>query len=130
LSLLCYDHCYSVLLRDRDLRCWYLVLMISQCFYGILVKVKSLLHGWQVWRLCLHTVSACCQWLERVGHQQLINEVLFSPDGRIIASASFDKSIKLWHGKTGQFIAALRGHVQAVYQVKIWRKLVEKWSKL
>jgi ribosome assembly protein 4 len=36
------------------------------------------------------------------GHQQLINEVLFSPDGRIIASASFDKSIKLWHGKTGQ----------------------------
>ncbi|XP_065830638.1 notchless protein homolog 1-like isoform X3 [Oscarella lobularis] len=51
------------------------------------------------------------------GHQQLINEVLFSPDGRIIASASFDKSIKLWDGKTGKFLAALRGHVGAVYQI-------------
>jgi len=36
------------------------------------------------------------------GHQQLINDVKFSPDTRIIASASFDKSIKLWDGKTGK----------------------------
>lgn len=51
------------------------------------------------------------------GHQQLINCVQFSPDGRIIASASFDKSIKLWEGKTGRFITSLRGHVQAVYMI-------------
>jgi len=51
------------------------------------------------------------------GHQQLVNDVKFSPDGRIIASASFDKSIRLWDGKTGRFLATLRGHVQAVYQV-------------
>ena len=36
------------------------------------------------------------------GHHQLINDVKFSPDARIIASASFDKSIKLWDGKTGK----------------------------
>lgn len=36
------------------------------------------------------------------GHQQLINDVRFSPDARLIASASFDKSIKLWDGKTGK----------------------------
>jgi len=36
------------------------------------------------------------------GHQQLINDVKFSPDARLIASASFDKSIKLWDGKTGK----------------------------
>uniref|UniRef100_T1K5S7 NLE domain-containing protein n=2 Tax=Tetranychus urticae TaxID=32264 RepID=T1K5S7_TETUR len=36
------------------------------------------------------------------GHQQLINDVKFSPDTRYIASASFDKSIKLWDGKTGK----------------------------
>lgn len=51
------------------------------------------------------------------GHQQLVNDVKFSPDGRILASASFDKSIKLWDGKTGKFICTLRGHVQAVYMI-------------
>ncbi|XP_070572350.1 notchless protein homolog 1-like [Ptychodera flava] len=51
------------------------------------------------------------------GHQQLINEVKFSPDTRLIASASFDKSVKLWDGKTGKFLSTMRGHVSSVYQV-------------
>ncbi|KRT82020.1 translation initiation factor eIF2A [Oryctes borbonicus] len=51
------------------------------------------------------------------GHQQLVNDVKFSPDGRILASASFDKSVKLWDAKTGKFLTTLRGHVQAVYMV-------------
>lgn len=51
------------------------------------------------------------------GHQQLINDVKFAPNGRIIASASFDKSIKLWESNTGIYIASLRGHVQAVYSL-------------
>ncbi|XP_058857336.1 notchless protein homolog 1 [Acipenser ruthenus] len=51
------------------------------------------------------------------GHHALINEVLFSPDTRLIASASFDKSIKIWEGKTGKYLTSLRGHVSAVYQI-------------
>lgn len=51
------------------------------------------------------------------GHVQAVNHVCFSPDGRLVASASFDKAIRLWDGSTGKYIAVLRGHVQAVYQV-------------
>eukprot|EP01113_Clastostelium_recurvatum_P036801 TRINITY_DN5305_c0_g1_i1.p1 TRINITY_DN5305_c0_g1~~TRINITY_DN5305_c0_g1_i1.p1 ORF type:complete len:472 (-),score=54.45 TRINITY_DN5305_c0_g1_i1:3-1418(-) len=51
------------------------------------------------------------------GHQQPINLVSFSPDGRTLASASFDKSLRLWDGATGKFLSTLRGHVGAVYQV-------------
>ncbi|KAJ2907609.1 ribosome assembly [Coemansia aciculifera] len=52
-----------------------------------------------------------------VGHQKVVNHVSFSPDGRLLASASFDNSVKLWDGVSGKFIASLRGHVAAVYQV-------------
>ncbi|XP_078483724.1 notchless protein homolog 1 [Ciona intestinalis] len=51
------------------------------------------------------------------GHQALVNDVRFSPDARLIASASFDKSIKLWNAKSGKFIVSLRGHVNSVYQL-------------
>lgn len=51
------------------------------------------------------------------GHQQLVNHVYFSPDGRWVASASFDKSVKLWDGHKGHFVANFRGHVGPVYQL-------------
>jgi len=55
--------------------------------------------------------------LRMTGHQQPVNWVSYSPDTRIIASASFDKSVKLWHGHTGKFLSSLRGHVGSIYQV-------------
>ena len=44
-------------------------------------------------------------------------QVQFSPDGRWLVSASFDKSIKLWDGVKGTFAATFRGHVGPVYQI-------------
>ncbi|KAF2293455.1 hypothetical protein P3X46_013173 [Hevea brasiliensis] len=51
------------------------------------------------------------------GHQQPVNHVHFSPDGQWVASASFDRSVRLWNGVTGKFIAAFRGHIGRVYQI-------------
>ncbi|KAH8876809.1 Notchless protein like [Schistosoma japonicum] len=51
------------------------------------------------------------------GHQGVVNDVKFSPNGRLLASASFDHSVKIWDGFTGQFLATMFGHVQDVYLV-------------
>jgi ribosome assembly protein 4 len=42
---------------------------------------------------------------------------MYSPDGRYVASASFDKKIKLWNGYSGEYITTFTGHVNAVYQL-------------
>jgi ribosome assembly protein 4 len=51
------------------------------------------------------------------GHQAPVNHISYSPDGRYIASASFDKKVKLWDGRTGKFLVTFVGHVGSVYQV-------------
>ncbi|KAL9939720.1 hypothetical protein V8E36_001537 [Tilletia maclaganii] len=51
------------------------------------------------------------------GHQQTVNHVAFSPSGTLLASASFDKSVKLWNARTGKFISTLRAHVGSVYRL-------------
>jgi ribosome assembly protein 4 len=51
------------------------------------------------------------------GHMKCVNRVLFSPDGKLIASASFDKSVKLWNAVDGKYVTTLRGHVSDVYMV-------------
>lgn len=43
--------------------------------------------------------------------------IIFNSIYRLFASASFDKSIRLWRASDGAFICTFRGHVQAVYSV-------------
>ncbi|KAG2486351.1 hypothetical protein HYH03_014932 [Edaphochlamys debaryana] len=81
-------------------------------------KPERLVSGSDDFTLCLYEPSVAKTPLARMtGHVQLINQVVFSPDGRLIASASFDKAVKLWDGAKGTFLASLRGHVGPVYQV-------------
>ena len=44
-----------------------------------------------------------------------VGSVAFSPDGKSIATSSYDKLIKLWDVATGNEIRTLKDHIDAVY---------------
>lgn len=48
------------------------------------------------------------------GHQDVISSVSFSPDGQIIATSSWDKTVKLRRRSNGQLISVLTGHTDAI----------------
>ena len=51
------------------------------------------------------------------GHTSAVNAVAFSPDGKTLATASFDKTVKLWDVATGAERKTLEGHTDRVYSV-------------
>ncbi len=55
-----------------------------------------------------HTVS---------GHTLAVNDVAFSPDGKVLASACDDQTVHLWDVNTGQQIRTLTGHAEAVLSI-------------
>src|SRR5437762_2490462 len=51
------------------------------------------------------------------GHADLVYGVAFSPDGKTLASAGMDKTVKLWDVGTGKETATLTGHTNQVTRV-------------
>lgn len=51
------------------------------------------------------------------GHTDAVVSVAFSPDGRLLASGSWDKSIRTWDVSTGRPIKILTGHAAAVTRI-------------
>ncbi|MHC5775152.1 WD40 domain-containing protein [Nostoc sp.] len=51
------------------------------------------------------------------GHSSAVNSVVYSPNGQQLASASWDKTIKIWDVSTGQLLKSLTGDCTAVSSV-------------
>ena len=68
-------------------------------------------------RLCVWEADTGHEVFTREGHKDNVSAVVFSADGRWIASGSIDGTAKLWEAKTGQERRTLEGHTGPVLGV-------------
>ncbi|OAB59671.1 hypothetical protein AY600_09920 [Phormidium willei BDU 130791] len=83
----------------------------------------------QVWD-CLFTLDQCQDW---------VSDLLITPDGELLIAASFDRTIQVWHLKTGELVGALMDHESPVCSLALsqdgsllasgsWDKTVKLWD--
>jgi WD40 repeat protein len=83
----------------------------------------------QVWD-CLFTLDQCQDW---------VSDLLITPDGELLIAASFDRTIQVWHLKTGELLGALMDHESPVCSLALspdgsllasgsWDKTVKLWD--
>ncbi|MFM9812159.1 trypsin-like peptidase domain-containing protein, partial [Streptomyces scabiei] len=65
----------------------------------------------------LRTAAALPLHRRLTGHTDEVNLVAFSPDGRTLATASNDTTIRLWDVATGKTRTTLTGHIDKVWSV-------------
>ncbi|KAK5988338.1 Vegetative incompatibility protein HET-E-1 [Cladobotryum mycophilum] len=58
-------------------------------------------------------VDACLLTFE--GHKDAINFLVFSHDSELLASASSDRTVRIWQVNTGDCLHILKGHTMCVY---------------
>jgi WD40 repeat protein len=64
--------------------------------------------------LCLHTLRGHAQGQSQ---NQNLRSVVYRPDGRQLAAAGVDGTIRIWDARTGRLISTLPGHAGGVFRL-------------
>jgi WD40 repeat protein/adenylylsulfate kinase-like enzyme len=71
----------------------------------------------QVQLALLNTVSNVATLNNQTGHTGKVNSISFSPNRKVLATASDDNTVKLWDTRTYKEIKTLIGHIDRVHSV-------------
>jgi WD40 repeat protein len=80
---------------------------------------RSFINPWSEEAIAALTAASYLNRLRLVlaAHGQGLRDVKFSPDGMQLATASSDKTARIWDAQTGTLLHTLQGHSQAVQHV-------------
>jgi WD40 repeat protein/serine/threonine protein kinase len=85
---------------------------------GHVVRARTLLEGCDKerrgWEWHYLNRIAHPEILTLQGHTEAVGRAVFSPDGRKLASAGNDRTVRVWDAGTGKELLVLRGHIDAV----------------
>jgi WD40 repeat protein/serine/threonine protein kinase len=82
---------------------------------GLLDACPAELRGWE-W----HGLRGLAHGRGRTfrAHEDVVYGVAFSPDGRLVASASDDQTVRVWDPSSGEVRHVLRGHSDQLYAIR------------
>ncbi len=54
------------------------------------------------------------RYTDFIGHSSSVISIAFSPDGKYLASGSYDNTVKLWSVESQKEVTTLHGHIKSV----------------